>query len=161
MGSRASGRPPGVGRSAAAAPPLIEPIGAPRPRQAEGAGPGRAIVEGVDAALCSLRPEKGLADAELRSGSPGLYYRAFDIIGTGFRGRIPARACAEGVRGGSSERSLGTGRRVVSGPSPAKEAEEKKTGSGARSWNVYGFFVKQGDLCDPLIVESELDFEGF
>lgn len=44
-----SGRGPGVGRSAAAAPPLIEPIGAPRPGARRG---GRAqaaeMVEGVE-----------------------------------------------------------------------------------------------------------------
>lgn len=64
-----SGRGPGVGRLAAAAPPLIEPIGPPQPgSRLRGRVQAAEIVEGVDFPSALL--SEAAADAKLRPGWP-------------------------------------------------------------------------------------------
>lgn len=64
-----SGRGPGVGRLAAAAPPLIEPIGPPQPgSRLRGRVQAAEIVEGVDFPSALL--SEAAADAKLSPGWP-------------------------------------------------------------------------------------------
>lgn len=112
-GEGAVGAEPGL-PLAAAAPPLIEPLGARRPARAEGlrGGPRRgAPSESIPPA--ALRPAEALAAAACRPAALSLCCALAGTATSGSRGPSRARARAEGGQGGggSSEKALEAGRR--------------------------------------------------
>lgn len=103
-----SGRGPGVGRSAAAAPPLIEPIGPPQPgSRLRGRVQATEIVEGVDYSpqLSSWRPPR---TRSLGMDAPGDFVCSGRKHSCGFPGPSRGRAFRGG--GGRTEKSLSAGR---------------------------------------------------